>query len=623
MTDDRLLRAFRTFDAPVEPDTAFAERLFEDLATELGFRRDVVPAATLRGRLLRALGVERLPIGAPALRLAYLAAVLGLLLVALAAALLIGSPLLDRRPSPLDLVRMSQEAYADAPAVRMTIRDANGESLVLSDGRGTWRSESWGETRGSYFLYDGTRVGYFDATVMTWSLAPVEEGGPPFPFDHEFTWTQVDYPGLVATLSTVPCADATELGETTIAGRTADGIGCPGIGMEYWIDRETRLVLRTVAAEGSPFWVGPVGEASVIEATAFEELAATATADFAWSGPSDSQPPDSPLASTVLVVGERPPPWSGRTIDGQEVASDDLPTPAAVLLIAPGCPRCTTAYDDFTSIAPTITGLSAAVVGVDESAYPSGFVAGFARDHPTDIPVVSDQGSVSRAWGITGLPALVLVGPDGAVVGMFRTRMTRADLERVLSAAAGGLPIPSVAPAPAPTAIAGDPSMDPSVTCSEELATCMPIGSRMPDWSLPLMQGGSIGSADLAGKPSVIVFTGFRCDGPCPEWVLGELDAFAAMIEEYRGRATFIIVSDGEIRPGDTQALFREAGVDIPLVFDWDGSLSTRFLLIVGSALVFDGEGRYVDHLAFPGIAAGARAILDPLVAGPSPATSP
>lgn len=623
MLDDRLLRGFRLLDAPVEPDAAFAERLFEDLATELGFRRDVVPTGSLRGRVLRALGVERLPVGAPALRLAYLAAVLGLLIVAMAAALLVASQLLQPRPTtPLELVGLSQAAYADAPAVRMTIRDANGESLVTSDGHGTWRSESWDNTYGSYFLYDGTRVGFYDATLKTWNLVPVEDGGPPYPFNDAFTWTAIDFPAGQATLSTVPCADATELGESTIAGRTADGIGCPGVGMEYWIDRETRLVLRTVAAPESPFGAGQEGEDSVVEVTAFEELAATAAADFAWSGPSDALPPDSPLASTVLVVGERPPPWSGQTVDGQGLSTDDLRAPAAILFIRPSCPRCTAAFDDFTSVAPAIAGLSAAVIGTDESAYPSGFVAGFVRDHPTDIPVVSDQGAISQAWGITGWPALVLVGPDGTLAGMLRTPLTRADLERLLAATAGGQPIPSVAPAPSPTPIAGDPSMDPSVTCSEELGTCMPIGSRMPEWSLPLMQGGSIGSADLLGRPSVIVFTNARCEGPCPEWLLAELDELATMIEEYQGRASLVIVSDGETRPGETQAVFTEAGVDIPVVFDWDGSLSTRFLLLVGGALVFDGEGRYVEHVAFPGIS-DARAILDHLIASPSPSSAP
>jgi hypothetical protein len=629
MIDDRLLRAFVAFEAPAEPDATFSERLFEDLATELGLRREVRPAGSLGGRLLRALGVERLPVGAPALRLAYLAALIGLLIVAMAAALLVASQLLRPRPvTPTDLVRLSQAAYAEAPAVRMTIHTPFVDAIVSSDGQGTWRSETsgeFGDAPGSYSLYDGTRVGYYDPSVRVWKVVPLENGGPPYPFNDAFTWTHIDFPGERATLSPVPCTDATDLGESAVAGRVVDGVGCPGVDMEYWIDRATHLVLRTVAGQQSPYWSGAANHDSVTEVTAFEEVAAAAAPNFSWEGPPDALPPDAPLASTVLVVGERPPAWSARTIGGPFLSTDDLGHPAAILVFDPTRDCCdaawSSAYDDFAAVAPGIPGLTPVLVGRDEIGDMS-LVTGFVLQHPTDIPVVNDMGAVSKGWGITGEPALVLIGRDGTVSSMTRSSLTRDDLRRMLTALVAGDPIPSIEPAPSPTPTPGDPSLDPSVVCSEELGTCMPIGSRMPAWSLPLMQGGSIGSADLLGAPSVIVFANTRCEGPCPEWVLTELQGLAAMIEEYRGRASFVIVSDGEIESGDTQALFSDAGVDIPLVFDWDGSLSGRFLLIVGSALVFDGEGRYVDHVAFPGVA-GIRAVLDPLVASPSPAASP
>jgi peroxiredoxin len=623
MIDDRLLRAFVAFGAPAEPDATFADRLFEDLAAELGFRRDVVPAGSLRGRMLRALGIERLPVGSPALRLAYLAAMLGLMLMLLAATLLIASRLLVPRPSPLELVQRSQGAYAEAPVLRMTIHAPSVDAVLTSDGKGTWRSETsgeWGGPPGSYALYDGSRIGWYDATVRTWSVVPFEDGGPPYPFNSEFTWTKLDYPGLKATRSTVPCGDATSLGEAIVAGRTADHVGCPQIGMEYWLDRDTHLVLRTQADPQSPFWNGPVNHDSVIEVTAFELPATTSAADFDWAGPAGASGPDSPLASTTLLVGERPPAWQGRTIDGRAIKSDELKTPIAVLLFDPASPRSAEAFDDFAAVAPGIDGLTPIIVGYDSPAG-SGFVDGFVTLHPTDIPVVNDQGSIFEGWGITGWPALVLLGPDGNVSGSLRARITREDLGRVLAAAAAGHPIPSVEPAPAATPVAGDPSLDPSVVCSEDLGTCLPIGARMPEWSAPRMQGGTYGSVDLAGRPAVLVFASARCD-PCPDWFLDELREVAALADEYRGRASVVIVSDGENKAGDTQAAFNDAGVDIPLVFDWDGALAERFKLIVGSALVFDGGGRYVDHVGFPGIA-DSRAILDALLASPSPGASP
>lgn len=627
MLDDRLLRGFRHFDAPVEPDASFAERLFEDLATDLGFRREVGPADTLGGRIRRAIGLERLPVGRQALRLAYLAAVLGLLLVLLMATLYMASQR-DPRPAPIDLVRLSQAAYDDPPPIRMTVHTPSVDAVVSSDGQGTWRSAVSGElgdAPGTYWLYDGTRVGSYDPTVRVWKVVPLENGGPPYPFNDAFTWTKVDFPGLRATLSSVPCEDAMDLGESTVAGRVVDGVGCPGVDMEYWIDRATHLVLRTVTGQQSPYWSGELNRDLVTEVTVFEEVAAPVASDFAWEGQPDALPPDAPLVSAILQVGQKPPAWSARTVGGPFLSTDDLVTPAAILVFDPSRDCCdgawSSAYDDFAAVAPEIPGLTPVLVGRDEIGDMS-LVTGFVHQHPTDIPVVNDMGAVSKGWGITGEPALVLLARDGTVSGMTRSRLTRDDLRRMLTALVAGEPIPSVEPAPSETPIAGDPSLDPDVICSEDLGTCMPVGSRMPEWSLPLMDGGSIGSSDLVGKPSVIVFAGLRCDGPCPAWLLDELRGLAGLIEEYAGRASIVIASDGEITPGDTEKAFDDAGVDIPLVFDRDGSLSGRFLLIVGSALVFDSEGRYVDHVAFPGVA-GIRAILEPLVASPSPAVSP
>jgi len=38
MTDDRLFDSIHALDGPIQPDAAFAERLFEALAADLGFR---------------------------------------------------------------------------------------------------------------------------------------------------------------------------------------------------------------------------------------------------------------------------------------------------------------------------------------------------------------------------------------------------------------------------------------------------------------------------------------------------------------------------------------------------------------------------------------------------------
>ena len=221
MTDDRILRGFAEFDAPARPSTAFTERLYAELVTDLHL--ETVPAGGAARHGTR----SRLRV------VALLAAAVALLLAILAGALLtLSRPSVP--PTPLELVQLSRGAYAHPPAVRFAILDVSGATTVASDGKGTWRSESRDLTPGSYFLYDGTRYGIYDAMVRTWAVFEVTNGGPPFPFNSEFTWTEVSFPGLRATLAEVDCADAEALAGATILGRAADGIWCPRIGMRYF-----------------------------------------------------------------------------------------------------------------------------------------------------------------------------------------------------------------------------------------------------------------------------------------------------------------------------------------------------------------------------------------------------
>lgn len=142
MADDRMFAAFRTFDAPLDPDPAFADRLFEDLAVDLGYRPQR-GLAGLRRRARRALGLDRLPVGYPALRLAYLAALIGLLFALAIGAALVASQLLQR--SAADIVSSSQALYRDGTAspFTMTIRYQDGSiERFLWNGAGSLRIET-------------------------------------------------------------------------------------------------------------------------------------------------------------------------------------------------------------------------------------------------------------------------------------------------------------------------------------------------------------------------------------------------------------------------------------------------------------------------------------------------
>ena len=99
MPDSRPFDLFHVLDGPIEPDGVFAERLFESLAADLGFR-----PVTRRGAVVR---LRRFVEPSPAFRLAYLAAMLGLLLAAAIVAALVGAQLLSNK-TPLDIVAASR-----------------------------------------------------------------------------------------------------------------------------------------------------------------------------------------------------------------------------------------------------------------------------------------------------------------------------------------------------------------------------------------------------------------------------------------------------------------------------------------------------------------------------------
>jgi peroxiredoxin len=113
------------------------------------------------------------------------------------------------------------------------------------------------------------------------------------------------------------------------------------------------------------------------------------------------------------------------------------------------------------------------------------------------------------------------------------------------------------------------------------------------------------------------------CGGPCPPSETADLREAAALANAYRGRASVVIVSQGEQTPGETEAAIRDAGLDVPVVFDWDGRIAQRLGVGILGVILLDAEGRVVTTWGItPGrpTAAEVSAALDGLVA---PAASP
>ncbi len=573
MTEERLLRAFSELDISAMPDPAFADRLYQSLTAELGLE----PAAkgATNPVVMPAQPVTRWLTGAPGRRrsavLSLLAAAL-LLLATLAGALLIAGSRPEPR-TPLEGVERSRAAYAQAPAVRFVIEDDMGATTVTGDGRGTWRSESWDMTPGSYSLYDGPRTAWYDATTRAWRMTPVENGGPPFPFNTHFTWTDISYPDLVATLDPVACTDAVAAPPMTIAGRETDGIACPKVKMTYWVDTETGLVLRAEAAFGSPYWNGGLVDPAsgdvqderptVIEVSSFKVLASVDPADFDWNGP-DLVPRTGVIPGTRLVVGERPATWTATDIDGDDVSLPGDGRPTAVLFAATWCPPCMDAFPAFDA-AVEASGVDGLAVAVQDE---RGTVLGYRSQHPWSVPTIVDPvNALGERWGVMSVPSLVLLDASGRVVDVLSGRPRDTDLTATLAALAAGRPIPGPLPQP-PASPGASPGSTPSPedVCAakageEGRVLCVEVGDRVPTWQARTAAGEAVSVATLRGQPAILwLESPARCDGPCPDWVLKTIKDLGSIAGDYKDRATVLVMATNEPEPGDTLGDARRCG---------------------------------------------------------------
>jgi peroxiredoxin len=611
MTDERFLRGFRAFDMAVAPDAAFADRLFRELADELRFEPGVAtaPTPTLGTRHRRTFRLDWRPLPPVTMRLVYLAATLALLLVALAAAAFVGSQLLRAHPSPLDLVRQSQAAVAHPPAFVLGYRNASGaESTFSYDGEGTWRSD---DADGSYGLWDGTRQGYYNASSRTWGVAEDPVTSPPFILLMDmWGWASVNVPEAEGALSPVDCADATWVEGATVAHRTADHVRCPSWDTDYWIDRESHLVLKFLAGPTTPGWIGDAPDVVIrgMEAVTLD-LGPPKAAAFSWDGPIGAYDENNPPPSTVLALGAPVPGISATTVDGATIRLPASDRPTAVLFTTNwGGGRAGRMYEAFGAAAAAHPGVSAAIV-LNEM---DGTVAGYRDLHPITVPLVGDwDGTVSSGWGITVLSTLVLIDAEGIPGLLTYDEISAADLGALLGALEAGTPLPEVAPVtPAPT-----PSFVPPPSEA-------PIGATLPAWMGPLAGGGSFDAASLAGRPYVLAsFARSECETCEVDY---QLDGFKVAEAALGDRAAFVLLGNGEATSGTTARQMTRHGIDVPVVMDWDGTVSAliddALQNYMASTIVVDADGRLAAAFEqFPGEAAIAE-VLDRLEAAATPA---
>ena len=447
MIDDRIFDAFpAALGERVDPDAAFGDALYEALATDLGFRTSTAAGRrTLAERLARALGLDRAFPVSPEWRLASLATLGALLLATLLAIVLIAGQLL-RSTTPIvsgdDIVARSQALYTNPPAFDMTVRLA-GRSVIRYryDGKHDLRADVIAgsfsvspEGPGSFRIDTATQTATYDAAKKSWTQANVPAPQPPLFSMLDLNW--IVFGQGFKPSETPPvydCPDGWQReADGVVANRPAYHVSCVS-GGDFWIDQQSFLL---------------DGSGSLIAASSLTVGPSLDPSLFAMAMPAGAYDANNPPPSTVLAVGRPAQDWTGPLQGGGSFDSTSLRgLPAAIYFWAEWCDPCLhESLDSFAKAArvghPGIGFVSVATGTANEGALQAAIEAsgsGFAV-------VRDDGGSIVTDWGLTGVPALVLLRPDGTVASVTVGPVTSADLEAMLAALIDGAPIPTLVP---------------------------------------------------------------------------------------------------------------------------------------------------------------------------------
>lgn len=573
MSDQRALDSFRLLDRPIEPGAGFAEHLFESLAADLGFR----PVAR-RESIIR-----RFADASAAFRLAWLAAIVGLLLAAPIAAALVGGQLFHAKTAA-EIVSASQAAQLDPPAYDMTVRfdDSRIITRVRTDGQGAWRWDQISDPEmpempeGTYEVHVGGQVGRYDPGYNTWSVSADDTQfvlnasllGWQRPFTPRTTGSQ--------PAEWFSCPSWERLADDIIADRPAYHVACGT--REFWVDEESSLVVGVLIPT-------PQDSSASGRATALA-LAPTFVPDtFALTGPAGAVAvdPNNPPASTVLAVGRQAPRLTGTTLDGTIVDTSIQAGPLVVYFWATWCQPCTgSQLSDLQTVATRhAPGVATVTIASSDQ---SGTVTGYVSANGIRLPVVNDDGgSLTKAWGISAIPALVMLDRSGAVAAVRVGPVPTSELGQMYAALVAGDPVPTPSATPVPST-EPPPTYAPGAT---ETISGLAHGDPVPLWSGPLLGGGTLEGSSLVDRPTVIWF-GLGCAN-CPTT---DLEAFEAAYRQLGSEANLVVVAGGEPTPGWTATLFQRLGITVPLVFDWDGRIASSFKLNILGTVVLDAGGR-------------------------------
>ncbi|TVQ38652.1 MAG: thioredoxin family protein [Spirochaetaceae bacterium] len=127
-------------------------------------------------------------------------------------------------------------------------------------------------------------------------------------------------------------------------------------------------------------------------------------------------------------------------------------------------------------------------------------------------------------------------------------------------------------------------------------STMLELGTRMPQFSLPDVDGKTVSSADLTGSPGTLVM--FICNH-CP-FVIHVRDELVKLVKQYQAKGIKVVAisandvtthpDDGPSRMGE---IARECGFTFPYLYDESQETAKAFhAACTPDFFLFDGDGK-------------------------------
>jgi protein-disulfide isomerase/peroxiredoxin/uncharacterized membrane protein len=98
------------------------------------------------------------------------------------------------------------------------------------------------------------------------------------------------------------------------------------------------------------------------------------------------------------------------------------------------------------------------------------------------------------------------------------------------------------------------------------------VGDTILDWSATRIDGGSMGTKDLKGKPFVMTFWASWC-GPCKK----ELPALAALYEQYKAQGLVVVGMNTDEKVEAAKAYLAASPLPFPVVLDGAKAIMSKF----------------------------------------------